>query len=90
MPALPDPSPPGNVVSHRLRGIKSVATLLPVICEPFYAVMIQRFLNLFVLTLAGLLAAGGALRAKATDTAPDFNQVYELLRANLPNTSDAE
>lgn len=52
--------------------------------------MIQRFLNLFVLTLAGLLAAGGALRAKATDTAPVFNQVYELLRANLPNTSDAE
>ena len=52
--------------------------------------MIQRFLNLFVLTLAGLLAAGGALRAEATDTAPDFNQVYELLRANLPNASDAE
>jgi len=52
--------------------------------------MIQRFLNLFVLTLAGLLAAGGALCAEATDTAPDFNQVYELLRANLPNASDAE
>ncbi len=68
----------------------SIVTLLPVICEPFYAVMIQRFLNLFVLPLAGLLAASGSLHAEATATAPDFKQVYELLRANLPNATDAE
>lgn len=52
--------------------------------------MIQRFLNLFVLTLAGWLATGGSLCADTTDTAPDFKQVYELLRANLPGVTDAE
>ena len=52
--------------------------------------MIQRFLNLFVLALAGLLAAGGPLRAAATDAAPDFKQVYELLRTNLTGMTDAE
>jgi hypothetical protein len=52
--------------------------------------MIQRFSNLFVLTLAGLLAADGSLHAAASDTAPDFKQVYELLRANLAGVTDAE
>lgn len=52
--------------------------------------MIRRFLNLFILSLAGLLAAGGSLHAEATGTAPDFKQVYELLRANLPGVTDAE
>lgn len=52
--------------------------------------MIQRFLNLFVLTLAGLLATGSSLRAEVTNTAPDFQQVYELLRAHLAGMSDAE
>ena len=52
--------------------------------------MIQHFLNLSVLALAGLLAAGGSLRAETTNTAPDFQQVYELLRANLTGMSDAE
>jgi hypothetical protein len=51
--------------------------------------MIRSLLNLFVLPLAGLLAAGGWLHAEATDTAPDFKQVYELLRANLPRATDA-
>jgi hypothetical protein len=52
--------------------------------------MIRCLLNLFVLPLAGLLAAGGLLHAEATGTAPDFKQVYELLRANLPGVTDAE
>jgi hypothetical protein len=52
--------------------------------------MIQRLLNLFVLTLAGLLATGSSLWAEPTDTAPDFKQVYELLRANLTGVTDTE
>ncbi|HLX95736.1 MAG TPA: S41 family peptidase [Verrucomicrobiae bacterium] len=52
--------------------------------------MIRCLLNLFVLPLAGLLAAGGSLHAEATGPAPDFKQVYELLRANLPGVTDAE
>ena len=37
---------------------------------------------------AALLAAGGWLRAETTNPAPDFKQVYELLRANLPGVTD--
>ena len=51
--------------------------------------MIRRFLNLCVLALAGLLATCGSLRAEAA-AAPDFQQVYDLLRANLRGMSDAE
>jgi len=40
--------------------------------------------------LAGLLAAGGSVRAETTNIAPDFQQVYDLLRANLAGMSDAE
>jgi len=79
-----------SLVTSAATEMESVATLLPGVCEPFWAVMIQRFLNLFVLTLAGLLATGGSLGAEATNTAPDFRQVYELLRANLAGVSDAE
>jgi hypothetical protein len=81
MPALPDRS--------RVAEIGPVATLLRVVCEPFLAVMIRRFFNLFVLAFAGLLATCGSSRAEAT-AAPDFRQVYDLLRANLAGMSDAE
>jgi Peptidase family S41 len=52
--------------------------------------MIQRFLNLLVLALAGLLAACGLARAEATAAAPDFQQVYGLLHTHLAGVSDAE
>ena len=51
--------------------------------------MIRRCLKLLALTFAALLAASGWLRAETTDSAPDFKQVYELLRANLPGVTDA-
>lgn len=51
--------------------------------------MIRRFLRLFAPSLAALLAAGGLARAGTTNSAPDFKQVYELLRANLPGVTDA-
>ena len=67
-----------------------LATLLHAVCEPFWAVMMRRFLNLFVLALAGLLAACSSSRADTTAAAPDFQQVYDLLRANLAGVSGAE
>ncbi|HEV2436563.1 MAG TPA: S41 family peptidase [Verrucomicrobiae bacterium] len=51
--------------------------------------MIRRFSRLFVLTFTGWLAASGGLRAETTNSAPDFKQVYELLRANLPGVTEA-
>jgi len=50
----------------------------------------RRFLNFLVLPLAGFLAAEGSLGAGTTNAAPDFQQVYELLRANLVGVPDAE
>jgi hypothetical protein len=52
--------------------------------------MMRRFLNLFVLMAAGLLVTSGSLPAETTNTAPDFQQVYELLRANLAGVSDTQ
>ena len=52
--------------------------------------MIRRFLKLLALTSAGWLMASGQARAETTGAAPDFNQVYELLRANVPGMTDAE
>jgi len=52
--------------------------------------MIRRFLELFSLTSAGLLMAGGLAHAETTGSTPDFNQVYELLRANIPGMTEAE
>ncbi len=51
--------------------------------------MIRRFLRLVAPTFAALLAAGGWAHAETTNSAPDFKQVYELLRANLPGVTDA-
>lgn len=51
--------------------------------------MTRRFSSLFILALTGWLVAPGALRADATNPAPDFKEIYELLRANLPGATDA-
>ncbi len=51
--------------------------------------MTRRFLSLFILVLAGWLVAPCALRADTTNPAPDFKEIYELLRANLPGATDA-
>jgi len=48
--------------------------------------MTRHFFNLSALALGALLAAGGSLRAETILThgqAPDFKEVYELLRTNL-------
>jgi len=52
--------------------------------------MIRRLLNVLVLVLGGWLATCGSLRAAEATAAPDFQQVYDLLRANLAGMSDAE
>jgi hypothetical protein len=52
--------------------------------------MLKRFLYRFASVLAGLLVACGSLRAEMTNAAPDFKQVYELLRANLGGMSDEQ
>ena len=50
--------------------------------------MTRRFLSLFALTLAGLLATRAPLRADTTtNPAPDFKEVYELLRTHLAGTT---
>src|SRR5689334_21415361 len=51
--------------------------------------MTRRFPSLLFLALTGWLAVPGALRADPTNPAPDFQEVYELLRAHLPGTTDA-
>ena len=52
--------------------------------------MTRRFLKLGALKSAGLLLAAGLAHADTTGTAPDFNQVYELLRANIPGLTPTE
>jgi hypothetical protein len=50
--------------------------------------MTRRFLSLFALALTGLLATRCSLCANtATNTAPDFKEVYELLRTNFPGAT---
>ena len=51
--------------------------------------MIRRFSYVLTLTFAALLAANGGLCAETTDAAPDFKQVYGILRTNLPDVTDA-
>ena len=52
--------------------------------------MISRFWNLLVLTLAGFLVPHDPLHAETAGAAPDFQQVYNLLRENLAGVSAAE
>jgi Peptidase family S41 len=52
--------------------------------------MTRRFFSLSALALAALFAAGGSLRADMISPrgmAPDFKEVYELLRTNLPGAT---
>jgi hypothetical protein len=50
--------------------------------------MTRRFLSLFILAGAGWLATPCVWGADPTNAAPDFKEVYELLRANLPGATD--
>jgi Peptidase family S41 len=50
--------------------------------------MIRHFPRLVILGLTGWLAATAVLQAEQTNPAPDFKEVYELLRANLPGATD--
>jgi len=50
--------------------------------------MTRRFLSLFALTLAASLTTRVSLRADTTNTTPDFKEVYDLLRTNLPGATD--
>ena len=50
--------------------------------------MTRRFLSLFTLAVTGWLATPCAWGADPTNPAPDFKEVYELLRANLPGATD--
>ena len=50
--------------------------------------MTRRFLSLFALALAGWLATRCAWDADPTNPAPDFKEVYELLRTNLTGVTD--
>ncbi len=45
--------------------------------------MTRHFLSFSALALAVLFAAGGSLCADTTNPAPDFKEVYDLLRTNL-------
>ena len=50
--------------------------------------MTRRCLSLFALALTGWLAMPCARGADATNPAPDFKEVYDLLRTNLAGATD--
>jgi len=50
--------------------------------------MTRRFLSLFTLALTGWLATPCARGAETTNPAPDFKEVYDLLRTNLTDATD--
>jgi hypothetical protein len=50
--------------------------------------MTRRFLSLFALALTGWLATPCAWGADTTNSAPDFKEVYDLLRTNLTGATD--
>jgi hypothetical protein len=50
--------------------------------------MTRRFLSLFVLAMTGWLATPCARGADATNPAPDFKEVYDLLHTNLVGVTD--
>jgi hypothetical protein len=50
--------------------------------------MTRRFLSFFALALTGWLAMPGVGGADTTNPAPDFKEVYDLLRTNLPGATD--
>ncbi|MGA2786472.1 MAG: S41 family peptidase [Verrucomicrobiota bacterium] len=50
--------------------------------------MTRHFLSLFALALTGWLATPSARGADSTNPAPDFMEVYDLLRTNLTGATD--
>jgi hypothetical protein len=54
----------------------------------FGRTMTRRFWNLPILALAGLLVSRCSLCADTTNAAPDFKEVYDLLRTNLAGATD--
>ncbi|MEI9961549.1 MAG: S41 family peptidase [Limisphaerales bacterium] len=50
--------------------------------------MTRRSLGIFALALAGLFIWRDSLCAGTTNSAPDFKEVYQLLRDNLPGATD--
>ena len=50
--------------------------------------MTRRLLSLFALAVTGWLATPCILGADTTNPAPDFKEVYDLLRTNLAGTTD--
>jgi hypothetical protein len=50
--------------------------------------MTRRFLSLFTLAVTGWLATPCVRGADATNPAPDFKEVYDLLRTNLTGATD--
>src|ERR1035441_11120311 len=50
--------------------------------------MTRRFLSLFALALTGWLPMHCARGADTTNPAPDFKEVYDLLRTNLTGATD--
>jgi Peptidase family S41 len=52
--------------------------------------MTRHFLKVLILALTVLPAAWGSLRADETNAAPDFREVYDLLRAHLPGATDVK
>lgn len=52
--------------------------------------MTRSVFNLCLTVLFGWMLVGPTVRAAATNETPDFNEVYDLLRANLPGISEAD
>ena len=52
--------------------------------------MTRRFLSLFALAVTGWLATPCARGGDTTNPAPDFKEVYDLLRTNLTGATDDE
>jgi hypothetical protein len=65
-----------------------LAALLSQAGRAFWATMTRRFFSLFALALTGLLVSRCSLCADTTNTAPDFKEVYDLLRTNLTGATD--
>jgi hypothetical protein len=62
----------------------------PALVAHFDAGMARFGFNLFAAALLVLPTGAPRLRAAATNEPPNFQEVYDLVRAHLPDTSDAE
>jgi hypothetical protein len=66
----------------------SLPLYFPPFVNHFGQTMTRRFFSLFALIIAVLLVTRVALHADTTNTVPDFKEVYDLLRTNLPGATD--